>query len=617
MGAVRKAILNTLQGALTAYLRFPAAMLSATALALLTSIRIADNTIWATVQFDRWQMALAVTALISLAWTAGLQSGLDKSSSGTLSLKTGLVSLTGLLALIPMVLLIQPLDGRIPQLTITRVIAVGGIAILALVLAISYKQSQTDFNKRFFMLHKAFFIALLYMLVVMGGSNFIAFAVETLLLNTMSSDVYQHLTTWSGFLGFAFFLGNLPDLRRSADPERVQISQKQPRFIEVLFVFVMVPIMLVLSLVLLIWALRMLVTGQWPMFAQLASIFTGFILFGIWLNIMIADNPHGLAKFFRRIYPILALIFLAVEAVAIVRQIRLVGIRGGEYAAAALWLFGLTAAVFFLIRPVRLNHLTAWTAALVILLSILPATGYDDITFRSQLTRLEQVLTENGMLSGGQVTAATQDNLPSKDDQILITEATSYLLSIDDRGRLPGWFPGNNYDYDRFLSTYGFQQRWSFDDYDTPGPGSGRGAWVGRETGTVDLTGYDLALSTAMEKDQISQEFTTARGSYQFEWQLNYEFGGDNMIPLVTLRRDSQVLIEQDLTEYITTIGDQIRQMESFEYENRLPVEQMQLELEGEDVRLLLVFEAIEMNWDENDQVRAYPIVSGVYFGEK
>ena len=53
MGAVRKAILNTLQGALTAYLRFPAAMLSATALALLTSIRIADNTIWATVQIGR------------------------------------------------------------------------------------------------------------------------------------------------------------------------------------------------------------------------------------------------------------------------------------------------------------------------------------------------------------------------------------------------------------------------------------------------------------------------------------------------------------------------------------------------------------------------------------
>ena len=615
MGAVRKAITNTLKGAVTAYLRFPAAMLSATALALMTSIRIANNTILATVQFDRWQMALAVTALISLAWTAGMQSGLDKSSSGTLSLKTGLLSLTGLLALIPLVMLIQPLDGRIPQLTITRVIAIGGIAILALVLAISYKQSQTDFNKRFFMLHKAFFIALLYMLVVMGGSNFIAFAVETLLLNTMSSDVYQHLTTWSGFFGFAFFLGNLPDLRRSADPERVQVSQKQPRFIEVLLVFVMVPIMLVLSLVLLIWALRMLVTGQWPMFAQLASIFTGFILVGIWLNIMIADNEHGLAKFFRRIYPILALIFLAVEAVAIVRQVRLVGIRGGEYAAAALWLFGLTAAVFFLIRPIRLNHLTAWTAALVIILSILPATGYDDITFRSQLTRLEQVLTDNDMLSGGQVTAATQDNLPSKDDQILITEATSYLLSIDDRGRLPGWFPGNNYDYDRFLSTYGFQQRWNLDDYDMPGPG--RGAWVGRESGTVDLTGYDLSIVSMMDKDRISQEFTTDRGSYQFEWQANYEYSGDNTVPLVTLRRDSQVLIEQDLTEYITTISEQVRKMERFEYENRLPAEQMQLELETDEVRLLLVFEAIEMNWDENDQVRAYMIVRGIYFGEK
>lgn len=134
----------------------------------------------------------------------------------------------------------------------------------------------------------------------MGGLNFTAAAVETLLYSDMSSDVYQYLTTWSAFLGFAFFLGNLPDLKRSAPFDAVHISQKQPRFIEVLFTFVMIPIVLALSFVLLLWALRMLISRSWPDFAQLASIFSGYIILGTWLTIMVADSAHGLGKIFQK-----------------------------------------------------------------------------------------------------------------------------------------------------------------------------------------------------------------------------------------------------------------------------------------------------------------------------
>ena len=622
MGSMRTAIGNTLKGAVESYLRYPAAMISATALAIFTSIRIADNTIIAAAQFSRWQMVLAVSALISLAWTAWLQIRLDKSDNDlqptpqpaqvkSLPRMASWLSLTGLVVIIPLFFLIQPVDGRIPQLTISRVIAAGGIAVIALILIISWGQSKTDFNKRFFMIHKALFVALLYMLVVMGGSNFIAVAVENLLYNDMSSDVYQHLTTWSGFLGFAFFLGNLPDLRRTANADEVQQSQKQPRFIEVLFVFVMIPIVLVLSLVLLLWALRMLLTGEWPEFSQLAVIFSGYIVVGVWLNLMVADSEHGLARFYRRLYPILSLVFLAVEAFAIYRQIDRTGIKGGEYAAAALWIFGLLSALIFLIRPVKMNHLTAWIAMLVILISVLPITGYDDLTFNSQINRLEQVLISNQMLVDGKVFAASKDNLPSKQDMVLITETTIYLQSLDDRGRKPGWLPRGDEAYDRFESIYGFEQRWDFDDYEYQSPG--KATRVVREEGTVNLEGYDLALLPYNEKEIAEFSFDTQEGSYELEWSGYRQDSAQP--PKVKLTREGELLIDQDLKTYFDQIIVQTEKISG--YESVLPAEQMQFEIETADVSLLFIFKTMELVWESDEAAIVYIEPYAIYFGEK
>ncbi|NLW12146.1 MAG: DUF4153 domain-containing protein [Clostridiaceae bacterium] len=459
MGGFKSAIGRTLKGAAMSYQRYPAAMVAATALATITSIRIADNSLLASGQFDRWQFVFALTALISLAWSGWLYSREDPKRSE-------LLSLAGLIAIVPLFLLIRPVNGRIPFLTSSRAMATGAIAIIVLLLAISRSSEKTDFNKRFFMLHKAFFIALLYMLVVMGGLNFTAAAVETLLYSDMSSDVYQYLTTWSAFLGFAFFLGNLPDLKRSAPFDAVHISQKQPRFIEVLFTFVMIPIVLALSFVLLLWALRMLISRSWPDFAQLASIFSGYIILGTWLTIMVADSAHGLAKFFRRAYPVLAIIFLAVEAVAIFRQIDRFGIRGGEYAAAVVLLFGISSAVYFLIKPIRLNHLSAWTAAVLILISVLPLTGFSDVTLNSQLSRLNEVLERYGMLQGDTIKPADKNNIPAKEDQVLITEAVSYLTGLDRYEEMPTWFPQEERIYQDFAKTFGFEQRWDYQDED-------------------------------------------------------------------------------------------------------------------------------------------------------
>lgn len=135
MGGFKSAIGRTLKGAAMSYQRYPAAMVAATALATITSIRIADNSLLASGQFDRWQFVFALTALISLAWSGWLYSREDPKRSE-------LLSLAGLIAIVPLFLLIRPVNGRIPFLTSSRAMATGAIAIIVLLLAYQPQQRE-------------------------------------------------------------------------------------------------------------------------------------------------------------------------------------------------------------------------------------------------------------------------------------------------------------------------------------------------------------------------------------------------------------------------------------------------------------------------------------------
>lgn len=603
MGTIRNAIGKTVRGAAMSYQRFPSAMIGATALTILTSIRIADNSLLEAGQFDKWQIIFALTAIISLTWSGWLYSR-DKSE------RSEVLSLASLIAILPLALLIQPVDGRIPNLTMTRVLATGAIAIIVLLLSISRNSEKTDFNKRFFMLHKAFFIALLYMLVVMGGLNFTAAAVEILLYSEMSSDVYQHLSTWSGFLGFAFFLGNLPNLRRTADFEQVHVSQKQPKFIEVLFVFVMIPIVLMLSVVLLLWALRMLLTQQWPQFEQLASIFSGYVLLGVWLTIMVANAQHGLARFYRRVFPLVAILFLLVEAVAIVRQVNQMGIRVGEYTAAFIWLFGLSSAVFFLLRPVRFNHLTAWIAAGLIFVSVLPFAGYSDVVLASQVGRLEDVLIKNDMLTGEKIEPASSGSLPPEADQVLITEAVSYLSGLDRYEKLPGWFPEEVRIYSDFEKIFGFAQRWSTGGDDIMNPDR-KAVWIRSEQNVVDISGYDKMISSGFEKVGIRSEFSTDQGNYEIEL-ISDEM--NNTAPALELRRDGELIIEHDLKPELSALAEKAKEQSG--YEILLPPEDLRFVIEQNGVKLMIVFGAVDVTWEFDNVERYFLNGTTIYFAD-
>ena len=72
--------------------------------------------------------------------------------------------------------------------------------------------------------------------------------------------------------------------------------------------------MLALTFVLLAWAAKTILGGMADSsFIVLSSIATAYALVGIWLHIMVTEYDLTLAKFYRKVYPLAALVILAFE----------------------------------------------------------------------------------------------------------------------------------------------------------------------------------------------------------------------------------------------------------------------------------------------------------------
>ncbi|WP_019229390.1 DUF4153 domain-containing protein [Sedimentibacter sp. B4] len=305
MNVLKRAVSQIQKGAVKSFQTFPAAIANALAFSLVTIVRIHLD--WPEQEaynflFNCLHWAFALGAILSLAAITAAKSRIgDKKSFMT-------ANVVGVLAAASAFLLLYAFGGTDPEFTGIRyktisIIAASRVGVLMLVSFLTfivmagYPKDQSDFAHSYFMTHKAFFIAILYGIVIMSGTSAVAGAIRALLYREMSSKVYMYIGTISGFLAFTIFLGYFPDFSKGNVDEHRAVAQKQPRFVEVLFQYIMVPIVLAMTVVLLIWAGKTIVGGMRANFIRLSSIATSFAVSGIWLHIMVTHNETAIAKF--------------------------------------------------------------------------------------------------------------------------------------------------------------------------------------------------------------------------------------------------------------------------------------------------------------------------------
>lgn len=429
----------------------------------------------------------------------------------------------------------------------------------------------------------------------MGGTSGVAGAVQALIYRDMSWKVYAYIGTLVGFLTFTIFVGYFPDFRKGQIDEKRKAAQKQPQFVEILFEYIMVPIMLALTLVLLVWAGKTVAGGMGVSFVRLSSIATSYAVGGIWLHIMTIHSKSGLTKFYRRMYPFAALVILAFEAWALVVQLGKSGLKTTEYSFILIWILAVAAAIL-LIKPKDRAHtnIALLTCALAVF-SVMPAFGYHVLPVKSQVSRLEKLLVGQDMLEGDKLVPAASE--PEREVRESITDAVIYLAYADE-AKLPNWFDRSLRERSVFKAKLGFEQTWPDYEYD-PGRVDYMMTHLTLQPGAVDISGYGWAVNL-QDKDQAFVTIEGERGSYSIDWTADFQTG----IPTLKIELDDRVIIEESMKAYIDRIAEAFPPGQSEFVEATL--DDMSLQLKTPEVDVLLVFSDIRINMNPRQDTIDY-----------
>jgi hypothetical protein len=498
---------------------------------------------------------------------------------------------------------------RVPSLAATRAGVAMLVSFLVFIVLMGNPSQRSDFARAFFMTHKAFLIALLYGLVLMGGASGVAAAVQALLYRQMSEKIYLYIGALAGFTAFTVFVGYFPDPGQSRDSERREVAQRQPRFVEILFGYIMVPIMLALTGVLLVWTGRILVTGTWPVFAQLSGIAAAYTLGGVWLHVMVTHHDAWPARFYRRSYPIAALVILAFEAWALLNQLGKSGLKTAEYYFTLVWVLAAVACVLLLIRKAGAHTLIIALTCLLAVFSVLPAVGYHALPVYAQTQRLQKLLTDEKILVSGQLIPAAAE--PERAAREQITDAVHYLAYAED-AKLPDWFDKNLRESDVFNTKLGFAMTWpESDDSETPGGSLGTSLYLPAQA--FDIGGYRWAvrLSDAGKREE-GVTFTGSKGNYRIAWRTDSPDG----IPTLEIALDDRVILKQSMSGYLDKIkaayppGQDVSPTPT--------AEDMSLWLETQEISALLILNSVSINVDvQRDTVSYWLNPEALYLSEK
>jgi hypothetical protein len=600
------------KGALKAFRTFPASIGSALAFAVVTMIRIQLD--WPQQEpfnflFNCLHWAFALGAVFSLTAVTAAQS---RSGRPGASLNANLLGAAAAAATFCALYWFgaREIAGSqyavVSTLAWARVSAAMLVCFLAFIVFAGYPKEQSDFPSAFFMTHKAFFIALLYGAVILAGAFGVARAVQSLLYRDMSEKVYQYIATLAGFTGFTIFLGYFPDFHKGVTDEHRAVAQKQPRFIEILFTYILIPIVLALTVVLLAWAAKTVRSGMNTGFVRLSVIAASYTVGGLWLHAMVTEYDAALAKFYRRAYPFASAVILVFEAWAVLNQLTSSGLKLTEYVFILIWIVAAAGVALLLALKSRAHPAIAGLVCALSAAAVLPGIGYQALPVTAQAARLETLLTGQGMLKDGTLSPAESE--PPLEVRESITDAVAYLAGAQDAA-LPSWFDKKFGESDVFKAKLGFAQTWAQTDNYESSPGQYGGTYLTMPSEAIDISGYAWAVNLQAQDVKGRVTVSGGRGAYTILWTEDPDTG----IPELKVLLDDRVILDKELSGYLHAIAAKYPQAGAY---TPAP-EDMTVPLQCPEADFLLVFGNVQINVDASgDTVRYWVSLNSLYVKE-
>lgn len=587
MKKILHAILNILEAGGSAFLRYPVSIICAFGVAVTLSITLQTN--------GNVDDKLVTCLLISFTFGAVLNATIviAKERAETYNILGFILDFIGIVLPIAIFLILFLPYDSVPEMVLARVIALIIICAVLFILVPSYKNEKLNYNCMVFMLLKNFFVSFIYCLVILLGLFFVAFTVESLLYSNMDEKIYGHIAIFTGFILFSLFLGLMPSFKKDAEEKEIEAKARYPRFIEVLLSYIIIPILVFIFVIIAIWSAKILWWRNWPEFSQFNFIFSFYLLFGIFIFILVSQLNDSFSRFYRVFFPITSLPLLILQAYNIYKRVSVLALTDSRYFLILIWLFCTCSIVVFLIRPIVKNYYTSIFCIILSVIAVLPFFNYRDLSVYTQVFRAEILLKANNMLEAGSI---KHTESITTEDKEAISDAVLYITTRGKASMAP-WL-NEKFDYNTdFKNVFGFEQhnRYNYPD----NTGKEKFVLVGNLSDNYyTVADYNILVIPPEAYLQGSgfsiDNIKGRRATYAFQL-LDREKNGIN-VPVVVLKKNGKVIIEQDLYDNLIKIQDYLSEHDD---ESAAPIEVppdiMTVKLSADNVELMIVFKTINI----------------------
>ncbi|MEL7571088.1 MAG: DUF4153 domain-containing protein, partial [Eubacteriaceae bacterium] len=463
--------------------RYPvtAAFLIAMAIVLAMSIHTEKD-------YSKLMLTFAVGAILNAEIQVEFERFLSKLSARFIAMACG-VLLTGLYYLI-----IRSSPEVTAEIGIKTAVVLSAIFI-AFVLVPAVK-SKIKFEDTFMAVFKAFFQTIFYAGIIMGGFSLIIAAVNTLIY-PISYKAYSYIADII-FVLFSpmFFLSLIPIYPGKYKPEidendeNVKKAVRCPKFVDILFSYIIIPLISIYTLILLSYIALNVGKDFWsnnllePMLITYAiAVITTFII--------TSRLENKFVSVFRLIFPKALIVIVLFQIAASVVNISNTGITHGKYYVILFGIFAAVSGVLMCFKE-RKNGIVAAVFIIFCVISLIPPIDAFNVSRINQTNRLEAALVKNDMLEDNKI---KPNSSISDEDKKIIIQSTEYL-SINKYSSKITWLGKDFEIYRDFYNTFGFNQ------YDTPQTTDSYVSVYFNTNNPIDIKDYDVLAEAYINSDE-------------------------------------------------------------------------------------------------------------------
>ena len=295
---------------------------------------------------------------------------------------------------------------------------------------------------------RAFIISNIYSFIVFVGISGIIFALNSLFKFNFGSSVYLRVAIFSFILfNVVTFFSDFPKVRDSFT------DYKYPKAFRILLVYIITPIVIIYTAILLAYFVKILVLWQIPnnLIVNLVIWFASFSI--VYLFFLSRVETVTFINKFKIVFPFTLFPLLGMMFFAIYLRIKEYGMTENRYIviAVGLWIF-LSLIYYIFYRENSNISIPIFLSVIILITGIGPASA-TSLSIRSQNARFEILLRDNKMIAGEEIKPNINIESEAKSQ---IVDIVSYMVRTDRVDKLSYMPKDFKLSEDSFTKLFGF-----------------------------------------------------------------------------------------------------------------------------------------------------------------